>query len=115
MLTNLADDQIKLVAYTIVCTKPTKERIMPGGQGSLVITDNLTEDQFVAYVIARYLRPEKGSPPDVGDVFDKQTDWKYLRVHYVVSARWPKEPLNADQRQAEALEEIRDLFPAGHW
>lgn len=108
MLKNLADDHLKLVAYTIVFAKPGRERIMPGGQGSIVIDDNLTEQQFIAMLIARYLLPKDADPPDLDGIFETPRDRRYLKVHYVVSARWPKEPLEADARQSEALEAIRD-------
>ena len=33
---------------------------------------------------------------------------KYLRVHYVVSQRWPRQPLKFEERETEALSEIRE-------
>jgi hypothetical protein len=108
MLKNLADDRLKLVAYTIVFAKPGHERIMPGGQGSILVDVSLTEAQFIAMLIARYLRPEEGEPPKLAGIFTSPRDRKYLKVHYVVSTRWPKEPLEIDSRQSDALEAIRD-------
>lgn len=109
MLKNLADEQLKLVAYTIVFAKPgRKGRIMPGGQGQILIDESLTEQQFIARLLASYLQPEDGDAPNLDGIFETPRDRQYLKVHYVVSTRWPKEPLEADARQSEALEVIRD-------
>jgi hypothetical protein len=108
MLKNLADDHLKLVAYTIVFAKPPDERILPGGQGSILVNDSITEEQLVARLIAEYLQPEDREPPKLDAYFKSPDDRKYLKVHYVVSTRWPREPLDADARQSEALEAIRD-------
>ena|SRR5687768_4260188 len=109
MSDNLADDQIKLVSYAIVFTKPGRECVMPGGEGSLVVTESLTEDQFVAMVIASYMQKAgdaKGDPPKHTEMIRSKADLKYLKVYYGVPKRWPREPLHLDRRQAEALEEL---------
>jgi hypothetical protein len=105
MTDNLADDQVKLVSYAIVFTKPGAERVMPGGEGSVVVTDSLTEAQFVAMIIARYMQLKKDAHTfQHAEVIASKADLKYLKVYYGVPKRWPREPLNLDRREAEALE-----------
>jgi hypothetical protein len=53
------------------------------------------------------MKPEKGTTK-YGDVITTDVDAKYLKVHYAVPRRWPKEPLNAEARQSDALEHVRD-------
>ena len=113
MADDLANDRIKLIAYNIVFAKPGRETIMPGGQGSFVIAESISEEQLVAFIIARYFRPEVDPPPALDDVFTVADDRKYLKVQYVVVADWPKEPLNAEGRQARALETLRDRSTTG--
>jgi len=111
MSDNLADDQIKLVAYAIVFTKPGKEQVMPFGEGSTVVTSSLTSDQFVAMTIATYmqLKDDKGKER-WREVITSRADMKYLKVYFAVPTRWPKEPRNHGLRQAEALERLGSLL-----
>ena len=101
-LTNLEDDCVKLVAYTIVSLKRDKEKIMEEGEGSEIVTERMTSKAFTAWIIAKYLQntkiPEEKLKPHL----------KYLRVYYVVSHRWPRQPMEFEERQMDALEKIRN-------
>lgn len=105
----LADDQIKLVAYTIVFVKPGQEQIMPGGEGTMIVTDNLTDEQFAAWIIAQYMQLP-AAKAKYGDVVRSAADAKYLRVHYAVPRRWPKERFLVETRQSDALERVWERF-----
>ncbi|MEK6279436.1 MAG: hypothetical protein AABN95_03705 [Acidobacteriota bacterium] len=157
---NLNDDMVKLVAYSIVSVRRGRERILEGGEGTLVITGRMSGNTFTSYIIGRYLQTEvtndkddairevsaaldcylrkTGEQPDVrrfaealknylGDALaGKSTvtsigkkyrqipeeDRKYLRVHYVVSTRWPREPEKFEERQIAVLEEIGQAIGA---
>jgi hypothetical protein len=120
-LTSLEDDMVKLVAYTIVLLKRDKERIMEGGQDSVIVTDNMTDEAFTAMIVAKYLQQEVGDPDDAtGEKMMPRSklmerdlepgDLKYLRVHYVVSRRWPREPREFEEHQIDWLQRIRDAM-----
>lgn len=104
---DLGDDLVKLVAFTIVSVRRGAERAMPGSKaaGSVVITDNTTGHAFSLWIIERYLSflSEK-------EWETIQPDLKYLRVHHVVSRRWPREPKEREREEVEALEGIRDAL-----
>lgn len=109
-LTSLEDDTVKLVAYTIVSLKRGHEKIMEGGEGSVIVTDNMKGKAFVLWIIAKYLQEEidvSGKKVRRGDLIPKN-ELKYLRVYYVVSNRWPRQPLEFEHKQVEVLKEIRD-------
>lgn len=111
--TRLDDDNVKLVAYTIVSLRRDHEIIMPNGKDQVLVLDNITPDQFVAQLISDYVAREAWRPNAVGPgITDAEFDEnrKYLRVYYVVSERWPKQPMRYEERQIEVLEEIRDLI-----
>ena len=63
----------------------------------------MTPETFTAFIVGRYLqtRDDKGQPRRI-----PEEDRKYLRVHYVVSNRWPREPRRFEEEQIEVLEEI---------
>jgi len=113
LITSLADDMVKLVAYTIVSLKRGQERIMDGGEGSVIVTDNMTGSAFTSWIMAKYLQEEIEVPCDPAgkkqraDLIPSE-DLKYLRVYYVVSNRWPRESLEFEQKQVERLKEIRN-------
>lgn len=103
-LTNLEDDAVKLVAYTIVSLRRDHETVMEGGEGTIVVTDQMTPDAFTASIIAKYLQETKVPKA----MLDKHL--KYLRVYYVVSHRWPREPVEFEERQIAALQTIRNTI-----
>lgn len=103
--TDLNDEKVKLVAYTIVSLRRGEERIMPGefARNQMLVTERLTEEQLVAEIIGRYTA-SKDYVDIPKDVRDKER--KYLRVYYVVSRRWDREPLRFEERQLDVLETI---------
>jgi len=112
-LNSLEDDMVKLVAYTIVSLKRGHERVMDGGEGTMIVTDSMTGTAFISWIIARYLQQEVTVPCDPkpkqlrSDMIDP-SELKYLQVYYVVSKRWPRHSLNFEQQQVAVLKEIRD-------
>jgi hypothetical protein len=109
MADSLADDDLKLVAYTIVFAKRGGEAVMPRGSDSIVVTDNLTERQFVAQVIADYTK-RNGGTREFRELIARTSDLRYLKVHYVVSRRWPREPAEDVSRQTDALEQMAEAL-----
>ncbi len=101
-LTNLDDDTVKLVAYTIVSLRRDDEKVMEGGAGEITVPDRMTRKAFTAWIIAKFLQETK--------ICDEELEphLKYLRVYYVVSYRWPRQPLKFEEREIDALEQIRD-------
>jgi len=115
LLTSLQDDTVKLIAYTIVSLKRDKERVMDGGKDSLVVTDSMTCEAFQSWILAKYLQQKVSDPNDVsqkvprGQLIDPD-ELQYLRVYYVVSHRWPRQPSKFEQREINALRGIRDVL-----
>jgi hypothetical protein len=115
-LNDLQDDSVKLVAYTIVSLKRGRERILDGGQDSVIVTDSMTGKAFMSWILAKYMQQKVDDPAQParkirrGDLLPR-VELKYLRVYYVVSTRWPREPLEFEQKQVEVLQEIRDEIP----
>ena len=118
---NLDDDTVKLIAYSIVSLKRDKECIMPEGEGSVIVTDNMRPDTFTSWIIAKYIQKrtreveeKANNEPDVRrrreirEAVEKELNEnrKYLRVYYVVSHRWPREPAEFEEREIARLEEI---------
>jgi len=117
-LTSLEDDTVKLVAYTIVSLKRGSERILDGGQGSVIVTDNMTGKAFMSWILAKYMQQKIDDPAHPGKKVRRgdprllpRDELQYLRVYYVVSTRWPREPLKFEQKQVKILREIRDEMP----
>jgi len=107
--TSLDDDTVKLVAYTIVSIKRDAERVMPKSGDTVVITQRMSEQAFISFVIARYVESDayKNLPPEQQLA---PRDRKYLRVNYAVTRRWPRLPRDFEERQIEALEAIRNAL-----
>ena len=55
---NLNDDMVKLVAYAIVSVRRGHERILDGGEGTLLVIGKMTSDSFTSFIIGRYLQKE---------------------------------------------------------
>jgi hypothetical protein len=102
----LADSEVKLIAYFIVSVRPGHERLLPKGADTIVITDNMSDETFTGYVVARYYQSsaftELGSDEQAQAIADR----KYLRVHFNVVRRWPREPRKYDERQIAVLDDI---------
>lgn len=156
---DLNDDMVKLVAYSIVSIRREDERVLDGGEGTVLVVEPMTEETFTAYIIAHYLQQEitddkEDAIREFSDALDRylrevgegdirkfaetlkrylretiqnnnkkktpaakkrrqisEEDRKYLRVNYVVSNRWPREPLKFEEEQVVVLEDIRDKLP----
>ena len=155
---NLNDDMVKLVAYAIVSVRRGHERILEGGEGTLLVIGKMTAESFTSFIIARYLQDEvskddkeeaikelikaldrylRGVSDDDTRKFaqllksylqealtDKQKnatqpkklheisdeDRRFLRVHFVVSNRWAREPEKFEEEQIAVLEEISEAI-----
>ena len=110
--TNLDDDMVKLVAYTIVSLKRDKEKVMEEGEGTILVKDRMTSKTFTAWIIGKYFQEKKDVLNKEYSGEDKEDELKallkYLRVHYVVSYRWPRQPLEYEEREIAVLEGIRN-------
>lgn len=104
--TRLDDDMVKLVAYTIVSLRRGHEQIMPNGEDQVLVKQSMTPESFVAMLISDYVAKRDWAPDLTEEEFN--THRRYLRVYYVVSQRWPKEPMRYEERQIKVLEEIKD-------
>jgi uncharacterized membrane protein YgcG len=93
--TDLDNDRVNLVRYTIVTIKRGYESILQTG-GEELVKERMSGEAFAAWVVARYA--ERNKIPDA----DKQ----YLRVYYEVLQSWPKQDLRYEERQLDILERI---------
>ncbi|HKE32135.1 MAG TPA: hypothetical protein VKD65_10460 [Candidatus Angelobacter sp.] len=108
---SLEDDKVKLVGYTIVSLRRGHERIMEGGEGSVIVTDSMTGETFTSWIIAKYLQQEvtvPSKPKQTRAELISPGELKYLTVYYVVSKRWPRHGLAFEQSQVRVLKQIRD-------
>jgi hypothetical protein len=96
--TNLADDMVKLVRYSIVSIKRDAEKILH--RDEVIFDDNMSDDGFATWVISKY-GDARGLSSD---------DRKYLRVSHEVLERWAKQDRKYERRQLEVLEGIRDAL-----
>ena len=114
-LTRIDDDTVTLIAYAIVSIKRGEEKIMDGGQGSVIVTEKMSDRDFALWIVAKYMQEEVTAPDEPtkkkrrGDLI-KREDLQYLRVYYVVSNRWPREPLEFEEKEVAALQGIRDAM-----
>jgi hypothetical protein len=102
----LADDLVKLVAYFIVSLEPEHERLMPGGADTIVVTDNMSDETFTSYAIARYFQSAAYRELSPNEKAAAEDERKYLRVHFAIVRRWPREPRKYDERQIAVLNDI---------
>ena len=100
----LSDDMVKLVGYTVVSVKRGEERVMAGGQDTIIVTENLTDEAFISWAIGKYLQGRVEGVPRSKIL--SRSECQYLRVHFAVLRRWPREPLEFEERQIAALQEI---------
>jgi hypothetical protein len=113
--TNLDDEMVKLVSYTIVSLQRGDERVMDGGEGNIVLTTRMTAETFTQWIIARYLQLKftdtDGKEKMRGDLLP-ENERKYLRVYYAVPHRWPRLSFHHDQKEIAVLEDIRRALDA---
>jgi len=101
--TNLSDDQVKLVRYTIVSVQRDRERKLE--EDEILVTDELTPDGFASWRIAAYFqRPDHEEIP--------HDEKKHLRVCYRVLCRWQRESLHYQSRKLDELRGIREAIEA---
>jgi len=110
MDTNLSDDMVKLVRYTIVSIERDHERIIHHNEE--IVTDNLTDDAFASWMIASYLQSKEYMRKVDEDPRHKirHDHKKNLRVCFEVLCRWPKQDRKYEKRQLEVLEGIREAI-----
>jgi|GEM_PF-3365390 len=106
---DLDDEMVKLVAYTIVSIKRDEERTMPKGAGTVVVTDRMTPEAFASWRIAEYLASD-GYRHLARSERLATGDEKHLRVDYVVSRRWPRQPRELEKRHVRVLDDIRQAL-----
>lgn len=97
--TNLHDDLVKLVEFTIVSIQRDEEKILQPTQQFLE-TDDLTDDAFSNARVAEWVRDNTAEA--------KKVDLESVRVSYRVLNRWPKQDLRKDERTVNALEKIAE-------
>ena len=114
--TNLHDDMVKLVEYTLVTIERGLEQRLEGPE-QIIVTDDLTGDAFSNARVAEWFRKTGGEVEHEVEYEDKQGATKKkkekrkvnpdtLRVYYRVLDRWPKEDLKKDEKQVEYLRQI---------
>jgi len=108
---SLEDHMVKLVAYTIVSLKRDHERVMPKGEGTLIVRDSLSGEAFTVWMISRYLQSDGYNLLTNSEKISEE-DKKNLRVHYTVTHRWPREPVRFQEREVHVMEQILDRIGA---
>jgi hypothetical protein len=118
MDTNLSDDMVKLVRFTIVSIKRDDEHVLGEGKGpddedypsppryriargEKIVTESMTDDSFSAWVISEYFEKDHCEPVDAEDK-------KYLRVYHEVLKRWVKQDRKFEKNQLGYLAGIED-------
>jgi hypothetical protein len=136
--TNLADDMVKLVRYSILSIQRDDEHVlgeisansggrsaksneerekaamaiatgakaqgtMPVARGEIVVTENMTDEAFSAWMISNYF--EQANHEEVA-----VDDRKYLRVCYEVVGRWPAQDRRYEEYQLKFLGGIEEAL-----
>jgi hypothetical protein len=102
--TDLSGTDLKIIEYTIVSVDPDiqydEERILQSMR-TVATTEDMTENGFIAWVIAMYFQQPEHRRLGEGE------NWKqYLRVCYCVQCRVPMPAADCCQDQANALRDI---------
>jgi hypothetical protein len=124
--TDLRDDLLKLVHYKVLFVRRGYEiAFQPRAE---LVAENLDDAAFTAWKIAEFIqdlqsgripapprwreRPPPGAELRAGKLVGlREEEKKYLRVYYEVQERYPREALKDEERQIEALRQIRDALP----
>lgn len=109
--TNLHDDMVKLVEYTLVSIERGYERKLEGPE-QIIVTDDLTGDAFSNARVAAWFK-RTGGKVKANDTGERNLGLDTLRVYYQVLDRWPKEDLKKDERQVEYLRQIAENTKPG--
>jgi sulfatase modifying factor 1 len=123
---DLRDDMLKLVRYKVLFVRREYETAF--AEQEEIVSDNMDADAFTAWKIAEFIQnlaqnqtpvpqrwKEKGYP-DSEYVKDgylhgiDEEDKKYLRVHFEVLERYPREKFKFEEQQIQVLEQIRDVL-----
>ena len=112
-LQDLDDDMVKLIGYNIVCLEYGNEMKLPNGEGSMLIVERMSREQFIAYAIEdwyeKFRKDEKDGKVSAEDRRTvRRLDRKAFDVHWVVTRRWPRRDPKFDERKIEALGHIAD-------
>lgn len=100
MDTNLNDDLIKLVRFSVVSIERDRERVLRHGEQ--LVLDAMSGEAFSSWMVAVYLQST--------DVPIQEEEKKYLCVCFAVLCRWPKQDREFEKRQIEVLDEIREAL-----
>jgi hypothetical protein len=102
---DLSNDRVKVVEYYILSIVPDNEHVLPGFPKVKVFKDNMTGEDFAAWVIADYFQEHPGAV--------RPENKKYVRVCYEVICTFEAEDANYDKEQVQVLREIaRRIGPA---
>lgn len=112
---DLSGSDLKVVQYTIVSVDPyiNDARRIVYGPATIATSDDMTETDFTAWVIALYCQGHgpKGEERHHLTPEEKQ----YLRVCYCVDCRLTVPEADYDKQQVDALRDInRTLKEKGH-
>jgi hypothetical protein len=98
MDTNLRDDTLKLVRYKVLFVKREHEKAFPEEED--LVSENMDDSAFAAWKVAEFIQ---NHPNQIAE-----DDKKYLRIHYQVLERYPREKFKYEENQIKVLEDIRD-------
>jgi hypothetical protein len=124
---DLQDDLLKLVRYKVLFVRRDYEVSFPEEED--LVSDNLTQDSFVAWKIAEFIQDLEKSGTAIPARWRARNyptgktdggfltgipheDKKYLRVYYEVLERYPREKFKYEEQQIRVLEQIRDKIGA---
>lgn len=104
------DETVKLVEYSIVSIKPCEERVIQ--RGEVIYVDDMSDDGFAAWVIARYFQ---GDDLPEGDERRRKreipvAEKRYLRVYHNVLASWTSPEDDCENRQLDVLRGIENAI-----
>ncbi len=111
MSDEFANDDVKLITYVIVSLARGSERVLPASTNVTIITENLSEKDFIAGAVAQYLQSNAYALLKPDEKL-KDEELKYLFVDYTVKSRWARQPLKFEEGQIEELENINDAISA---
>jgi hypothetical protein len=90
----LCNDDIKVVNYKVVFTKPNNERVLTSGEDIIGYRTDLAT--YSGLKIARYLERNSEAIPE--------EDQHYIRVHVDVIHHYAKEREDFDQKRVDLME-----------
>lgn len=103
---------VKLIGYNIVSLEYGNEQVVKQGEGTMIVVERMSREQFVNYAIAKWL-DEVGKLPEKDRKQALKLDPSTLDVHFVVVRRWPRRNPKFDERRNEALDQVRQALETG--